>query len=271
VPAGKPHGGQWTKPGDHGGGATVDGTGNGPADGDGEGRTSDGEASDEYYVPSDDGSATDADAEAEEQSPEDDPNYVPVAGGNRPPPPRRGPPPPGHNNPPAEPSGRPPSRTGTGAPPFTGPEASNIYRSMHGYPDAGTHRYDGTVAWADMDGQGYLGIASTMPGYTQEDRDAANAMRDRLVQSDPDTMATGNIGHKPNDALYHAETTALTRAARANGGSLSGKEIGIYVDRPMCPSCDKVLPLVSRELGHPTVNFTDIYGQRHLLRSGRWE
>ncbi len=36
VPAGKPHGGQWTKPGDHGGGATVDGTGNGPAVGDGE-------------------------------------------------------------------------------------------------------------------------------------------------------------------------------------------------------------------------------------------
>jgi hypothetical protein len=41
-----------------------------------------------------------------------------------------------------------------------------------------------------MDGQGYLGVASTMPGYTQEDRDAANAMRDRLVQSDPGVMAT---------------------------------------------------------------------------------
>jgi hypothetical protein len=75
----------------------------------------------------------------------------------------------------------------------------------------------------------------------------------------------------PNDALYHAEATALTRATRANGGSLSGKEMDVYVDRPLCRSCKEVLPLVSRELGHPTVNFTDIYGQRHRLRNGRWE
>jgi MafB19-like deaminase len=142
---------------------------------------------------------------------------------------------------------------------------------MHGYPDAGTHRYDGTVAWADMDGQGYLGIASTMPGYTQEDRDAANAMRDRLVQSDPSVMATDNVGRKPNDSLYHAETTALMRAARSNGGSLSGRNIDMYVDRRMCDSCDDVLPLLSRELGHPTVRFTDIYGRRRTLRNGRWE
>jgi hypothetical protein len=122
-----------------------------------------------------------------------------------------------------------------------------------------------------MDGQGYLGVASSMPGYTQEDRDAANAMRDRLVQSDPGVMATDNVGRKPNDSLYHTETTAMMRAARANGGSLSGKELDMYVDREMCRSCDRVLPLVSRELGHPTVRFTDIYGQRHTLRNGKWQ
>jgi hypothetical protein len=122
-----------------------------------------------------------------------------------------------------------------------------------------------------MDGQGYLGVASTMPGYTQEDRDAANAMRDRLVQSDPSVMATDNVGRKPNDSLYHAETTALMRAARANGGSLSGRSIEMYVDRDICSSCEAVLPLVGRELGHPTVRFIDIYGQRRTLRRGKWE
>ena len=84
-------------------------------------------------------------------------------------------------------------------------------------------------------------------------------------------MKTDNIGWKPNDALYHAETTALLRAAGANGGSLSGRTLEIYVDREMCRSCDKILPLVNQEIGNPTVNFKDKHGARRTLRNGIWE
>lgn len=38
-------------------------------------------------------------------------------------------------------------------------------------------------------------------------------------------MATGNIGPKPNDALFHAEANALLRAAEPYGGTLAGRAI----------------------------------------------
>ena len=96
-------------------------------------------------------------------------------------------------------------------------------------------------------------------------------MRDNLLISDPDVMSTDNTGYKPNDAIYHAEATALMRAARKNGGSLYGRDLELYVDRPMCGGCEVVLPLVSRELGYPTVRLTDISGRRRTLRYGVWE
>ena len=54
-------------------------------------------------------------------------------------------------------------------------------------------------------------------------RDMARDMRSRLIERYPDVMATGNIGHKPNDALFHAEANALLRAAEPSGGSLAGR------------------------------------------------
>jgi hypothetical protein len=70
-------------------------------------------------------------------------------------------------------------------------------------------------------------------------------------------MNTGNIGQIPNNALYHAEATILLRAARENGGTLSGKSIEVTVDRELCGSCEAILPYIGLELGNPTVEFTD--------------
>jgi hypothetical protein len=148
------------------------------------------------------------------------------------------------------------------------PYATDAYRNNWDVPNG-----KGTIAVGTIDNDDHtiIGVNSRAPGYTAEDRAAANAMRDRLIESDQATMRSDNTGYKPNDAVYHAEATALMRAARENGGSLYGKYLDIYVDRPMCPGCEKVLPLVGREVGNPTVRFRDIYGNVHWLRDGRWE
>jgi hypothetical protein len=83
-------------------------------------------------------------------------------------------------------------------------------------------------------------------------------------------MNTQNIGQAPNNALFHAESNILMRAARKYGGSLAGKEFDVYVDRRLCRSCERVLPLLSRELGNPTVRFFDGSGRTLMLRDGAW-
>ena len=148
------------------------------------------------------------------------------------------------------------------------PYAVDAYRNNFDVPAGNDTIAVGTI---DNDARTIVGVNSRAPGYTAEDRAAANAMRDTLVISDPDVMRSDNMGYKPNDAVYHAEATALLRAAKVNDGSLDGRVIDIYVDREMCRSCDKVLPLISREFGYPTVRFTDFYGKRVTLRNGRWE
>lgn len=60
----------------------------------------------------------------------------------------------------------------------------------------------------------------------------------------PDAMRADNVGYTPNNALFHAETNVLLRAAEANGGTLAGKSLDIYVDRGLCPNCERVVPLV---------------------------
>jgi hypothetical protein len=170
------------------------------------------------------------------------------------------------NNPPG-------ARPGTGLPPsrpFEGREAIDLYRAVHGLPESGSFNDESTVAYTVVDGQPILGINSRAPGYTDTDRAAADAMRDTLVAKHPGDMKTENIGHKPNDALYHAEATALLRAARSNSGSLAGKSLDVQVDRRMCGSCEAVLPLLTQELGSPTVTFTAPSGRRRTLRFDRW-
>lgn len=116
---------------------------------------------------------------------------------------------------------------------------------------------DGAVALTTIDDKDIFGSNSTSPTYTAADRDAANGLRDKLLAKYPDAMRADNVGHTPNNALFHAETNVLLRAAEANGGSLAGKSLDIYVDRKLCPNCERVVPLVGLELGNPTLTYVD--------------
>src|SRR5712691_3852157 len=86
----------------------------------------------------------------------------------------------------------------------------------------------------------------------------------------PDMMDDDNIGQRPNDALFHAETTVLLRAARENGGTLAGRSLEVHSDRPMCYGCERLLPYLGLELGNPTVTFVDPAGQSLTMRNGAW-
>jgi hypothetical protein len=115
-----------------------------------------------------------------------------------------------------------------------------------------------------------MGMNSGAITYTQQDQAAAERTRDALVLGYPTVMNTRQIGGFPNDALFHAETTCLLRAARANGGTLADQTIEVHVDRPMCISCRKVLPSLGLELGNPTVTFFDPDGSVRTMRDGAW-
>jgi tRNA(Arg) A34 adenosine deaminase TadA len=84
-------------------------------------------------------------------------------------------------------------------------------------------------------------------------------------------MTLDNIGHHPNDALFHAETTVLLRAASKNGGNLAGLTLEVFVEKAPCPNCMKVLPYVGLELGNPTVTFVSANGERVTMRNGKWD
>jgi hypothetical protein len=127
---------------------------------------------------------------------------------------------------------------------------------------------EGVVAYGEIDGEGVIGVNSSARGYRDVDRAAANEMRDVLVREYPKVMKTVNIGQKPNDALFHAEATILLRAARQNGGTLSGRVFEVQIDRRLCDSCETVLPLLGGKLGNPTVTYIGPKGERHILSNG---
>jgi hypothetical protein len=129
---------------------------------------------------------------------------------------------------------------------------------------------EGTVAYLVVDGQVVFGANSNALGYTAGDEAMARDMRARLIERRPDIMATGNIGHRPNDALFHAEANALLRAAEPYGGSLAGRTIEMWVDRELCRSCEAVLPPLGAELGNPTVRVIDGTGELWIMRDGTW-
>lgn len=172
-----------------------------------------------------------------------------------------------NGGPPLEPIG---PRAGTGTPAPAQCIAS--YRSIMGMPDIGERAArwsDGTVAYAEVDGRPVIGVNSDAPGYTMADEAAAQSMRAQLVERYPDIMATDNLGHMPNNALFHAEANALLRA-EAGGRYLSGRTIEMRVDRQLCPSCDRVLPLVGLRVGNPTVRIIDGAGDLWIMRDGNW-
>lgn len=94
-------------------------------------------------------------------------------------------------------------------------------------------------------------------------------MRDTLIAKYPEIMATDNSGYMPNNAMYHAEATTLLRAAQANGGTLRGRELDIFVDNRVCNNCRDVLPLLTPELGQPIVRITDQNGRQTTIKNGR--
>jgi hypothetical protein len=117
------------------------------------------------------------------------------------------------------------------------------YRSENGLWDLFGHK-DGTVAVTTINGSDIFGSNSNSPTYTNADRAEAEGLRNNLIENYPDILDADNVGRRPNDALFHAETNVLLRAARENGGTLAGRTLDVFVDNPMCPSCRRVLPYV---------------------------
>jgi hypothetical protein len=143
------------------------------------------------------------------------------------------------------------------------------YRSENGLWDLFGHK-DGTVAVTTVDGADIFGSNSNSPTYTNADRAAAEGLRNNLIEKYSDVLDADNVGRRPNDALFHAETTVLLRAARQSGGTLADRTLEVFVDNPMCLSCRRVLPYVGIELGNPAVTFVDSTGARHTMRNGTW-
>ena len=143
------------------------------------------------------------------------------------------------------------------------------YRSENGLWDL-FGRKDGTVTVTTLNGSDIFGSNSGSPTYTSQDRIAAEGMRNALIEKYPGIMDSENIGRRPNDALFHAETTVLLRAARENGGTLAGQTLEVFGDKPLCYSCRKVLPYVGLELGNPEITFVDSTGLRWTIHNGTW-
>ena len=74
-----------------------------------------------------------------------------------------------------------------------------------------------------------------------------------MINKYPGVLNADELGRMPNNALYHAETTVLLRAARENGGTLIGKTLEVFGDTAMCNNCQRILPYVGLELGDPIV------------------
>jgi hypothetical protein len=143
------------------------------------------------------------------------------------------------------------------------------YRSANSLWDLFGNR-DGAVTVTSLNGTNIFGSNSTSPTYNSVDDAEANRMRARYLELNPDSVDENNIGRMPNNAFYHAETTVLLRAARANGGTLAGKTLRVFGDTPMCNNCPSILPFVGLELGNPTVTFVNPGGRRRTMRDGVW-
>jgi len=143
------------------------------------------------------------------------------------------------------------------------------YRDTHSLWDLLKFR-DGTVSLTTIDGKDIFGSNSDSPTYSSVDRAAAIRMRDVLSQKYPDIVDPDNIGKMPANSIFHAETTVLLRAARANGGTLAGRTLHVFVDAKVCNNCKPVLPKVGLELGNPTVIFHDTTRRNLTMRDGKW-
>lgn len=200
----------------------------------------------------------------------------------------------GHNRPPVDPPPEPPPGS-TSPPPRRTPPADRIrgggawlgelfkglqdllegYAAEHAPADLFGYRKgleEDTIAAGRVDGRPFIGVSSKFGiTYTTADRLAAMRLRDEMSRKYDRVRRINNVGYKPNDVFFHAETTLLLRAARAFGGSLQGRTVFIYSNRPMCSGCGTLLPLIGAELGNPTVVFSDYdSGNVNIMRYGKW-
>lgn len=130
---------------------------------------------------------------------------------------------------------------------------------------------EGPVAWTEINGEEIFGVNSKSRAYKSEDRVAARKLRATLIEKYPGVMRIQNIGQRPNDVVFHGETTALLRAKEKNGGTLAGQNLTVFVDWALCDSCLEVLPKIGLELGNPTVTFVPGIGEPRTMRNGDWD
>ena len=144
---------------------------------------------------------------------------------------------------------------------------TEAYRSEKGLFDLFGNR-DGTVAYTTIDDKNIFGANSSSPTYTATDRSEAERMRDTLISKYPDVMDVTSSGQMPNNAVFHAESNVLLRAARENGGTLAGRSLDVFVDSKMCNNCEQVIPFVALELGNPTITVVDTTKVSRTFRDG---
>ena len=143
------------------------------------------------------------------------------------------------------------------------------FRRQNGQLELFGHRR-GAVTVTTIDGRHIYGSNPDLGTWRSTDRNEADRLRAIILQKYPEEFYSNNIGRMPLNALYHAETNVLLRAARQHGGSLAGRTLEVFSDKPMCNNCPRVLPYVGLELGNPTVTFSDPSGVRRTMRDGRW-
>lgn len=129
----------------------------------------------------------------------------------------------------------------------------------------------GAVSVTTIDGEHIFGTHRGSHFYDRDDERDWRNLRDILVTKNPELGSSDNLGRYPLNALTHAETNVLVRAARRFGGSLAGRELEVLTDRDMCLSCEVVLPHVVQELGSPTVTFIGPKGPARTIQNGRWK
>jgi hypothetical protein len=111
----------------------------------------------------------------------------------------------------------------------------------------------GAVTVTTIDGHQIYGSNPDLGEWRSIDRNEANRVRAVILQKHPELRDPDNIGRRPLNALYHAETNVLLRAARQHGGSLAGRTLEVFGDRKLCNNCKEILPYVGLELGNPRV------------------
>lgn len=146
------------------------------------------------------------------------------------------------------------------------------FRNENQHPDFFDPQNKGVVAVSKFDGLPVFGVNSRfVPPYGRNDTLSADAARGVLLDDNPGVMKRRNLGWRPNDSLYHVESTILLRMTRINGGSPEGRSIDVHIDGEMCDRCKRVLPLSGRELGNPRVTYIDMpTGARRTMQHGRW-